>query len=74
MTEEEKANERRILMFQAMQEEFQLQQDALIGNLYNQFIVFISTSELDLTQVLLVLKMIEWDLIKQATEKYTGGG
>lgn len=73
MTEDQKATEQRMAMYAAMKDEFQIQQDGIMGQLYNQIVSFVAASELDLTQVLLVLKMIERDIVDQARAKYLGG-
>jgi hypothetical protein len=43
-----------------------------MGHLHNRFVAFISESRLPLPQALLVIKMLEAEIMEQASKKYLG--
>jgi hypothetical protein len=47
--------------------------DDKMGELYNKFVSFISTSQVPLNRVLIILELLKDEIIKQAKEKYLGG-
>jgi hypothetical protein len=52
---------------------YSAQLDDTMGQLYNQFVVFIAQAQLPLPQVLLVLELLVQETIQQARSKYLGG-
>jgi len=68
-----KALERRSEMLKKFGEEYESQLDERMGQLYNQFVSFISASQLPLSQVLIVLEIIIRETVDQAKKRYLGG-
>jgi hypothetical protein len=61
-------------LLQQLGEAYSTQLDDQMGLLYNQFVVYISTSKLPLPQVLLVLEMLVNETVSQAKHRYVDGG
>lgn len=57
-----------------LSQEYDLTLDDQMGQLYNQFVVYISSAKIPMTHVLLVLELLKKDTIEQAYRKYVGEG
>jgi len=72
-TDVNEALEHRTELLQELGKAYSEQLDDQMGQLYNQFVVFISSAGIPLPQVLLVLEMLVYDTIHQSHTKYLGG-
>lgn len=66
------AMENQRVLMGALADAYEDQLNTEMGQLHNQFVVFISTARLPLPQVLLVLQILVQETVEQATRKYLG--
>ena len=59
-------------MAQALRAEYEAELVSKMGDLHNRFVAFISSAQIPLPQVLLVLKMLERETLDQAHKIYLG--
>lgn len=71
--EQEKAIEQRQALMQSLSEAYLDKLDKDMGRLHNQFVSFISSAGLPLTEVLLVLEILKREIIDEAYSKYIEG-
>ena len=69
---ETEAIEQQEVALRMMGESYEAKLEKDMGQLHNQFVVFISASKLPLPQTLLVLQMLVKETIDQAYGKYLG--
>lgn len=74
LSEEEVKNaiEKRNEIFKVMSEAYQKSLDDKMGHLHNQFVAFISSANIPLPHVLMVLEIIKKETIDLAIKKYMG--